>query len=128
MRRSRETAAPFEGTERFQVMGRAGGGAMGTVYRAYDREHDSVVALKLLRRGDPAALLRFKNEFRALADVSHPNLVTLYELVCEGDVWFFTMELIDGVDFLAHVRGEQGPEVRVDSTAMPRPGPATFVL
>ncbi|HTM23268.1 MAG TPA: AAA family ATPase, partial [Kofleriaceae bacterium] len=127
MRKARETLAPFEGTERFQVLGRAGGGAMGLVFRAYDREHDSVVALKLLRRGDPAALLRFKNEFRALADVSHPNLVTLYELLSEGEHWFFTMELIDGVDFLAHVRGEQGEVIH--PPLMPsRPGVSTFVM
>src|SRR5262249_12248233 len=36
-------------------------------------------------------------------DVAHPNLVTLYELICEGSSWFLTMELIDGVDFLRHV-------------------------
>ena len=43
-----------------------------------------------------------------MADVSHPNLVSLYELVSDRQTWFFTMELVDGVDFLTHVRGGDG--------------------
>src|SRR5262249_23879664 len=76
---------------------------MGVVYEAWDAERAAVVALKAPRNLDPQSVYRLKNEFRALADLEHPNLVRLGELFCEGDQWFFTMELVDGLELLSHV-------------------------
>jgi eukaryotic-like serine/threonine-protein kinase len=97
--------AAFSGTERFKVVRRIGQGGMGVVYEARDLDRDEPVALKTLRDFGPDALYRFKHEFRSLTDVAHPNLIRLGELLETRGTWFFTMELIRGVDFLTYVRG-----------------------
>ena len=96
----------FRGNDRFSVVRRIGAGGMGIVYEAIDRDlRNRRVALKTLRRLDPVSLYRFKQEFRALAELTHPNLVPLYELIGEGEQWFFTMEFVeDAIDLLAYVR------------------------
>jgi tetratricopeptide (TPR) repeat protein len=99
-----EANADFSGSHRFEVQERIGAGTFGVVYRVFDREQNVVVALKQLRQLKSANLLRFKREFRTLVDVLHPNLVQLYELFGDDQQWFFTMELVDGVDFLSYVR------------------------
>jgi serine/threonine protein kinase len=83
-------------TDRFHIVRRLGSGGFGDVYEARDRVSGSAIALKLLREVDATGLLRFKREFRRVAQLVHPNLVRLYELIEEGEQWFFTMELVQG--------------------------------
>ena len=94
----RETgrADDFQGNSRFELNGRLGVGGFGVVYRAYDRQEQRLVALKVLRVRDPDLLRAFKREFRVIADVRHPNLVAVHELFIEPHHAYFTMELIDG--------------------------------
>lgn len=109
----------FKGTLRFEVHRRIGAGGMGVVYQVFDREMNALVALKTLRQDDPVALYRFKQEFRSLANINHRNLVTLHELVSTNDQWFFTMELVDGVDFREYVRQENTAAIADTIAAAP---------
>lgn len=99
------TAAPFDKHERFELRRYLGAGSFGVVYEAFDRKLGLKVAIKVLAHAEPERLFLFKQEFRAGADVTHRNLVALFELFCADGVWFFSMELIDGRPLL-----ENAPE------------------
>jgi tetratricopeptide (TPR) repeat protein len=99
----------FLGTERFEIRNRLGGGGFGVVYRAFDRERQADVALKILSHVSADSVHRLKHEFRSLAGITHPNLVVLYEFCFGAGEWFYTMELVEGTDFLTYVSG--GDEV-----------------
>ncbi len=88
---------------------------MGVVYEALDRDSGAHVALKTLRTVGGTALLRFKQEFRALTDIEHPNLIRLGELIEEDGTYFFTMELVQGSDVLAYVRPGDALHDELDS-------------
>ncbi|MFT3711209.1 MAG: serine/threonine-protein kinase [Archangium sp.] len=88
-----------ENVGRYIVLELIGEGAMGRVYSAYDPVLDRKVALKLIRAGatDAAALARQLQEAKALARVTHPNLVAVHDAgEFEGSV-FIAMEFVDGV-------------------------------
>lgn len=89
---------------RFELRRELGRGGMGVVYEAYDRESGAVVALKTLLSMDAEHAFRLKHEFRALANLEHENFVRLEELSSVGGRLFFTMERVEGSDFLGHVR------------------------
>jgi tetratricopeptide (TPR) repeat protein len=90
--------------DRFQIERLLGKGGYGVVYKAYDQERKAHVAVKSLNHDDVASIYDLKREFRVLADLSHPNLVSLYELFADGDSWYIAMDLVNGVDFLRYVR------------------------
>jgi RIO-like serine/threonine protein kinase len=105
---------PFEGTTRYAVRRQIGVGGMGVVYEVHDRSRNQTVALKTLLRSNAADRYRLKREFRSLADIAHPNLVSLYELVADDRHCFFTMELVDGTTFVQYIRGSESASADED--------------
>ncbi len=91
-------------TARYAVKRRLGEGAFGAVDAAIDVETGQLVALKALTRAQPVALARFKQEFRVLAGLHHPNLVELREMFEHAGAWIICMEFVDGSDLLTWLR------------------------
>jgi eukaryotic-like serine/threonine-protein kinase len=96
--------------DRFDWIRCLGKGGFGTVHAAFDRVQNVPVAVKVLHHSDPQVTIRFKDEFRALVGVSHPNLVALYELIIEDDICCFTMEFVPGINFLDYVAEPSGTD------------------
>lgn len=97
----------------YELIRELGRGGFGVVYEAKQLERGDRVALKTLPMVSEAQggiaraaerLHRFRQEFRTLSEVNHPNLVGMQTLEVDGQQWFFTMDLVDGVDFLDYVR------------------------
>jgi hypothetical protein len=90
----------FPGTQRYAPVRLLGIGGMGAVYEVEDRTTGGRLALKVMLVHDAGRLLRFKQEFRVMAELHHPNLVRLFDLGQHEGQWFFTMELVHGQDLL----------------------------
>lgn len=91
---------PGDRLDRYIILDKLGEGGMGVVYAAYDPKLDRKIALKVLRGARSSRSLeaqdRLVAEARALARVSHPNIVTVHDVGVAGDEVFVGMELVDG--------------------------------
>jgi len=87
---------------KFEILEELGGGAMGNVYCARDTFLDRKVALKTIRTGsevDPVVRQRFYTEARACARLTHPSIITVYDLGEVENTAYISMELLVGSDF-----------------------------
>ena len=95
--------------DRYVLQQQIGRGGSGIVFRARDIRRDALVALKVLReelRGEPLKIERLKREFQQAQALSHPNIIRVFDIDCEGDAWFLTMELLDGESLRSHLASQ----------------------
>lgn len=88
-------------SERYQILEFIGQGGMASVYRAYDMTLQRDVAVKTLHKeftGNPAFRQRFQQEARSAANLSHPNIVTVFDFGKHEEHYFIIMEWIKGTD------------------------------
>jgi serine/threonine protein kinase len=83
----------------YQLIDKIGAGGMGEIYKAQDSRLNRLVAVKILSPGlstDPERKRRFFQEAQAASALNHPNIITLYDIVSEGDMQCIVMEYIAG--------------------------------
>src|SRR5262245_18531192 len=83
----------------YEIVAALGAGGMGEVYRAHDGKLKRDVALKIVPEplaSDPAALARFQNEAQAVAALSHPNILGIFDVGIDRGIPYAAMELLDG--------------------------------
>ncbi|MDR6225936.1 protein kinase domain-containing protein [Desmospora profundinema] len=92
---------------RYEVIQRVGGGGMAVVYLAIDRMLKRRVAIKVMNDSlshDQDFIRRFHREARAAGSLSHPNIVNVYDVSCEGDTHYMVMEFIQGESLMEKIR------------------------
>jgi serine/threonine protein kinase len=97
--------------ERFEILQLLGQGGMGAVYKARDTELERLVALKLIRpelASHPEILRRFKQELILAREVTHRNVIRIFDLGQAQGIKFITMEYVEGRDLkgLIHEKGK----------------------
>jgi serine/threonine-protein kinase len=86
---------------RYRLVAQQGSGGMAVIYKAIDQSLGRTVAIKILRpslTSDPAFLARFRNEARSVANLQHPNIVTVHDVGNDGATHYIVMEFIEGQD------------------------------
>jgi serine/threonine protein kinase len=94
---------------RYHLLATIAGGGMAVVYKAQDRLLNRVVAVKVLRPEyamDPSFLQSFRQEAQAAANLTHPNIVTIYDVGQEGDRHYIVMEYVEGRDLKSIIQEE----------------------
>ncbi len=105
----------------YEIVGRLGAGGMGEVYRARDPRLDREVALKILPEsltGDAVSRARFEREAKAVAALSHPNILAIYEFGEEEGKVYAAMELLEGETLRQRLEGRSLPVSKAVEVAL----------
>ncbi len=95
---------------RYELLELIGVGGMADIYRARDIQEERIVAVKILKTeyaGSEEFLRRFRNESKAIALLSHPNIVKIYDVGFTDKVQFIVMEYVDGITLADYIE-QQG--------------------
>ncbi len=95
----------------YRVVEKIGEGGMGVVFRARDERLDRDVAIKVLPEAvaeDPDRVVRFEREAKAVAALSHPNILEIHDFASEGGITYAVTELLDGTNLRARIGRESG--------------------
>ena len=91
---------------RYEILELIGSGGMSDVYKAKCHKLDRLVAIKVLKEelsSDDSFVAKFKMEAQAAAGLSHPNIVSVYDVVDEGQLHYIVMELIEGITLKTYI-------------------------
>src|SRR5881396_2882157 len=91
----------------YEILAPIGAGGMGEVYRARDPRLNREVAIKVLPErlaGDPKALARFESEAKAVAALSHPNILAIFDVGAHQGISYAVTELLEGETLRSHLR------------------------
>ena len=92
--------------DRYEILEKIGSGGMSDVYKAKCHKLNRLVAIKVLKAeftDDANFVSKFKMEAQAAAGLSHPNIVSIYDVVDEGDIHFIVMELVEGITLKSYI-------------------------
>ncbi|MDX2075430.1 MAG: protein kinase [bacterium] len=92
---------------RYRLVSQLASGGMAVIYKAVDQSLGRTVAIKILRPSltvDPIFVARFQNEARSIANLAHPNIVTVHDVGSQGPTHYIVMELVDGSDLKNMIR------------------------
>jgi len=95
---------------RYELQELIGVGGMATVYKAYDTIDDKIVAVKILKEeflGNDDFIRRFKNESKAIAVLSHPNIVKVFDVSFGDRIQYIVMEYIDGITLKEYIEHQK---------------------
>lgn len=94
---------------RYRLVAQQGSGGMAVIYRADDLALGRTVAIKILRpnlTSDPAFIARFRNEARSIANLMHPNIVTVHDVGNDGATHYIVMEFVEGLDLKKIIKSD----------------------